>query len=203
MKRFTQTNGQDSYLTRKQIDYILEDSDERLLSDFVDSLDGDQTDDYLNIYAHLLLETIAEKECDVLQDAQNYIIEFYSFEELYNQSYWYPSERFTAEDHGYLEDGDYDQIDYDKWDWDEAMLLDYIVDSDWTHCNADYGSIEVDGKPVYFDKKHVNKRDSVAAWLIEEHDRIVEKARALYLASRLSTELEDSHSPHTKKIAKI
>ncbi|MNY19969.1 hypothetical protein D3C86_1534280 [compost metagenome] len=83
------------------------------------------------------------------------------------------------------------------------MLLDYIVDSDWTHCNADYGSIEVDGKPVYFDKKHVNKRDSVAAWLIEEHDRIVEKARALYLASRLSTELEDSHSPHTKKIAKI
>ncbi|MBH9720503.1 hypothetical protein JAO10_09175 [Burkholderia contaminans] len=148
-------------LDSEQVKYVLEESFVSI-SDYVKTLNEDQEEKYLSIYANILLEKIEEKEADVLEEAKGAIQEYYDYQELSDDGYWFPGPDFTEEDHEFLDQCEAENIDYDKWEWDEGNLLGYIVDSDWTHCSRDYGLVYVNNQHVYFDKDNT-KNDKIAA----------------------------------------
>lgn len=176
-------------LDKKQVEYVLEDS-LVTVSDFVRTLTEEQEEKYLSVYASLLLERLEEKENYVIEEAKSAIQEYYDYQELYDEGYWVPGPDFTEEDNEFLDRCEAENIEYDKWEWDEGMLHDYIVDADYNHCSRSYGLVEVNGQHVYFDK-YLTHNDKIA-------DEVEELAKKFFLKLSLDEDLEDQ-GKQTKK----
>lgn len=157
------------------------------ISDFVSSLTKEQEELYIRIYASALLERIEESKAQVMFAAQSAILEYKEFDELYEEGYIRPSDLFEKEDYEMLDDCRYDEIGIGKWDWDEDMLLDYVVDSSWTNCSRDFGKVEIDGVYVYFDKDLV-KNETIE----QQVERIaIPCFQKIDLKEKLTKELSD------------
>lgn len=178
-------------LDKEQTEYVLRDSYVSI-SDFVNTLSDEQEKQYLSIYASVLLEKIAETDAQAVETAKDAIVEYFDYQELHDDGYWYPNSDFTKDDEELLEQCDANSIDYDKWEWDESALLGYIVDSSWTHCSRDYGLVTVNNESIYFDRDQT-KNERIAT-VVEE------LAKKILFKINLENNLEVKSSKVEKKV---
>lgn len=143
-------------LDKEQTEYVLRDSNIEC-HDFVDKLSDENRDRFLSLYASLLLAEVEETYKDVLEQAKYAVQEFYGYQELYDKNYVYLSGSASDEINQAIEDSGLGDIEYDEFEkyfeWNEDELMAYLVDSDWTHCNFDYGCAFVEGNSVFFDRE--------------------------------------------------
>ena len=180
-------------LNDEQVEYVLRDSYVSV-SDYVNTLNAEEEEKYLSIYAALLVEKIVETEDQAVEAAKEAIAEYYDYQELHDEGYWYPSSEFTDEDQENLDNCDANAIDYDKWVWENSNLLNYIVDSEWTHSSKDYGLVQINDQQIYFDR-YLTRNEKVA-------ETVEELAKKYFFKQALENKLE-CHEEKYQKRAKI
>ncbi|KVV20845.1 hypothetical protein WK78_26410 [Burkholderia cepacia] len=133
-------------------------------------------------------------EQEVIEEAKSAILEYYGNQELYDEGYLFPTNKFDDEDQEKLDMCEADEIDLDKFDWDEGELLSYVVESNSNHCRVEFGYVYVDGKDIYFDREKTSD-DSIA-------EIVEERAKAIFLKQSLDANLS-TNEHEAKKVIKI
>lgn len=137
-------------------------------------------------------------DSDVIEEAKCAIFDYYSHQELYDQGYLIPNSKFTDEDSEKLDVCQADEIELEKFDWEECLLLEYAVDRDRGDSSIDFGLVSVGQEHIYFDRQKTNN-DSIAEFIEAKAKPI---AQAIFLKTSLDEKLA-THDDKPRQVRKI
>lgn len=158
-------------------------------SDYALGLNDEDKEEYFQVYANELYESIIKiNSSELIEKAKYLILEYYDFQELWNKGTVYNDGKLSEEELEMLEDGEGDEIDYEKFAWSEDKLYEYIIDNNYNDCSVSYTYVEATSK-------YIDRGEFVAYSL---HEEVEKNSQIIFMKIKLEKDLRIGESESGK-----